>query len=261
MAKPAPSSGAWNEVQLVGTAAGTTMRLRRREDGRGRGWKPDCSAELGRVLRAGKRAGHIAGKVVCVIGAEAVYTSAEQEDDMGDAGCASGWWVWSHVRLATDAEAAPVIAAEQAAASKRAAVVESAAAKKAAWDEALATATAGLVSTTWLTAEATREIARHQDGSVSHVLCEAALDGQTVVVLHSGSYDDSRSYVYAPLEFIAERLAARAAELGVDRAKAIEWLSRYAGCCGEELYRVVAGVFLDEPAATVRERFAKAVAS
>ncbi len=105
---PKAASGTWDRVPLIGTKEGATAELRRRERGGGRGYKP--TLEVGRVFRAGRYAGPVAGKVVIVVGSEANYTSADWEDDCGQSGEESGWWVREHVRLATPDEAAPLMA-------------------------------------------------------------------------------------------------------------------------------------------------------
>lgn len=80
--------------------------------------RPDVAAEVGRVFVAGKRAGDLAGKVVVVVGAECGgRVSAEHAEDMGHYH-GGGYPLTMWVRLATEAEAAPVLAAAAAKAER-----------------------------------------------------------------------------------------------------------------------------------------------
>jgi len=93
----------------AGTHDGAVEQLQSWEDGR-----PVASKEIGRTFRVGKRGGKVAGQIVTVIGAEVGdRVSAEDAEDMGhyDGG---GYPLTTWVRLATEAEAAPILAAEQA---------------------------------------------------------------------------------------------------------------------------------------------------
>jgi hypothetical protein len=75
--------------------------------------RPNAAEDMGRVFRAGKRAGKVAGQIVVVIGAEVGrYLNQDDADDFGEG--EAGWPLATHVRLATEAEAAPVLEAETA---------------------------------------------------------------------------------------------------------------------------------------------------
>lgn len=68
-------------------------------------------------------------------------------------------------------------------------------------------------------------------------------DGTECAVEEANGYDDWRSYFWGPKDFVHSALRAYASENGITKEKAKEWLERYSGCEGEELYKVV----VDDP--------------
>lgn len=250
---PKTTKGRWDEVPLVGTKEGSVETLQQREPGGGRGYKPDITGEVGRVFRVSKRGGKLAGKIAYCVGSEAYYTSADFEEDCGQPGLGSGWWIMLYVREATAEEAQPVLDAEKLKAAAEEKKKNEEVCARQAWEAAVAKATKGLVPTSWCPFPADqRQIAEHKrGGSVRLTLHEGEIDGTRVVVVHMHSFDDSRTTVYGPEDFVKSVHWAKAEELGIDKQEALRWLSQYAGCHGQELYRQMAGFPREMPAEEV----------
>lgn len=68
---------------------------------------------------------------------------------------------------------------------------------------------------------------------------EAVIDGHRVVRHSVSSHDDHREYFYAPEELARKWAFAWAEEVGIDAEKATEFLARYSGCHGADLYKRV----------------------
>jgi hypothetical protein len=234
-----------------GSKEGSAHTFRRRVNER-KSFCPVDASDVGEVFRAGSKVGPLAGKAVIVLGIEAQWTSSDWEDDCGQTGVGSGWWVYRHVREATAEEAAPLLAREAEQKAKADAERAAKEDKAAAYAAAKECETAGLVRSTWLRATAGERIAQDDTGYHTLSLSRGDLGGTPVVVESSYAYDDHRSWVYAPAEVVAREHARIAAERGIDRDAAMEWLSKYAGCHGEELYRQVAGFSMDAPVDQVR---------
>lgn len=219
--------------------------------------KIDPAGELGRVFRAGPRAGAVSGLVVFVTGAERFYETDEFNEDAGDMQ-GGGWGRVFYVRPATDAEAAPVLAAEAEAATRKAAA-EAAEKARRAEEEAAWTAfraardLPGLVSLEghgWqLVASRGEELAYAEtatrDGHVSGWarLSRATLcDGTEVLVESTANGDDWRDNLWVPQD-TADRVyrALQVWSLGTTPEAAKEWLSKYQACYGAGYYKWVAG--------------------
>jgi hypothetical protein len=54
--------------------------------------------------------------------------------------------------------------------------------------------------------------------------------------------DDGRTYWHLPADAVRAAALAWAIEVGVTREEAAEWLTKYSGCHGAELYTIVAGI-------------------
>ena len=230
----------WYEAKLVGEKSSQTIR-KRLESG-GRGYKPPVDSYLGEVFRAGtKRGDDLAGKVVKVIGAEANYTSEEQEDDIGVPGTPSGWWLHLHVAEASEEEAKPVLGAEAEREAKIAAAKAEKEAKEKAWKEALSTATEGLVQCTVIPIRLVRGelIASGPDAYVRTNIYKATIDGADVVLEEIYAHDDYRTYLWGPPDLVKRILLDYAQENQITIESARNWLDKYKGCHGEDLYQAV----------------------
>lgn len=238
------------KVDLVGTREGAIHELQTRLNMR-KSTAPDL--RVGYVFRAGPHAGKVAGQIVTVVGSEAVWTHEDWEEDCGQPGIGSGWWVYEFVRLATDEESAPVLAAEQDTANKAAAAKAEKEAKIEKYRTELETRTSGMLCTSWLRAPANCvRLAELSDRGLSATLMTGDFDGEPAVVEYKNYFDDHRAYVWAAPAFVERKLRDKAAEIGVDERKALEWLASSAGCHGEELYRLMAGFDWELDASEVR---------
>lgn len=239
------------KVALVGTREGAVHELQTRLNMR-KSTAPDL--RVGYVFRVGPHAGPVAGQIVTVVGSEAVWTHEDWEEDCGQPGIGSGWWVYEFVRPATDDEAAPVLAAEQESANKAAAEKAQKEAKIEHYRTELETRTAGMLCTSWLRSPAhLTRVAELSDKGCSATLSVGDFDdGEPAVVEWKCYFDDHRDYVWAAPAFVERKLREKAAEIGVDERKALEWLASSAGCHGEELYRLIAGFDWELEGAEVR---------
>lgn len=233
----------------------------------------DALILVGEVFRAGKGWDSLSGQVVLVVGAETWYESEERNEDAGDMQ-GGGWGATRYVRLATEAEAAPLLAREAAAreaieAPKRAAAARDAAAS------AQVTALphvkpADLPDIGEVGADAYRLI-RDQlvRGLGERTACSPAGAVRGRRIVHGGehphlalslllaasgepiglvedmsSYDDCRTYYHvSPAAAVEARRASIADAAGrghpiTPRAAALN-LARYAGCEGAEISRQV----------------------
>ena len=234
-----PTGERWYEAKLVGEKSSQTIR--RRLEPRGRGYKPPVDSYLGEVFRAGKRCGAVAGKVVKVVGAEANYTSEEQEDDMGVPGTPSGWWLRLHVVEASEDEAKPVLGAEAEREAKIAAAKAEKEAKERAWHEAFSRATEGLIQCTVVPRGVVRGevVASCPDKSVRIRICKATLEGADVILEELEAHDDYRTYLWGPPDLVKRILLDYAQENQITIESARNWLDKYKGCHGEDLYQAV----------------------
>lgn len=237
-AKPAsrPSS---REIPLVGTKEGATATRSARQAER-----PYLPSLIGDVIAT--KDGH-----VTIVGAEAHYTTGDEEEDMGQPGLSSGWWVKVHVRPATPEEAAPVVAAEAAKLAEQGAKVRAAEAAKREWAETLERTTAGLVRVSVWTRPVgpVERIGIRQEGIATIELTryQTALGEGTVEVVgqYITSGDMDSLYTWAPREVALALLDASIAETHkgeLTREKALAWLASYSGCQGTDLYRRAAGL-------------------
>lgn len=208
------------------------------------GWqKPAIDSEVGITFRIGPKGGEHAGQVVTVVKQSRSYMSRDDAEDMAGPDDA-GWTLTLNCRLATDAEAAPVLAREaEAATALEAKRVALEAAKKAEADakverEALV---AGLTRTCHAAPVADLvRLHEWKSGMYNCTFSRGTLNGQTVYVETANGHDDWRTYLYAPLDIVTPIWDAWAQQCNITPAKAAEWLSKYSGCEGAEGYTYIA---------------------
>jgi len=111
------------------------------------------------------------------------------------------------------------------------------------WEETLATATAGLIPTTYAMIPAdSRQIAvSPKKNGLTVRLYEGTLEGERIVMVHMHVYDDDRTTYYGSPALVEKIHRDYAEKCGIDRRKAQEWLANYRGCFGQELYLQIAG--------------------
>lgn len=86
-------------------------------------------------------------------------------------------------------------------------------------------------------------IGQDHTGFYKRDMHEATLaDGRRVYVEYANGYDDWRTYVYLPQDAALAEVDASLATHPITEIQAREWLSKYEGCCGAELYRRAAGL-------------------
>jgi len=180
-----------------------------------------------------------------------------------DSGCMKhhdhgGWHVYclDHARCKANKEEAKVArqkAAEEAkvkAAEKKAADEAEAAAYKAA--RAVAD---GMVSVSCEMADPSklvrvREVARDNSGSYKLTLSEFTYNGVTIYREDANSHDDWRTYWLVPPAIAKEACLAYAAKVGITAEKARDWMSKYSGCMGAEIYQAVIDAEVQNPLAS-----------
>lgn len=84
-------------------------------------------------------------------------------------------------------------------------------------------------------------IATYEAGGWTTVYRSASLpDGRAAVTVEHHGSDDYRSYAWVPADAARVARLTYAAERGITREAAQEWLAKYDGCVGADLYRTVA---------------------
>lgn len=234
--KPRKEAESRRSIALVGTKEGATETRASRQRER-----PHLESLVGDVVPA--KDGYL-----LILGAEAQYTSADEEEDLGQPGIGANWWVRVHVRPATEAESAP---AREAAAARDAelwAKEAAAEAKARVWAETLARHTGDKERVSVLPAPTSRRmrIADFQDGSTYIELSSYAINlaGERfeVVGQHISSGDMMSEYTWAPRELALRLLDAEIARRGLTREQGLEFLAKYTGCVGTDIHRRAAGL-------------------
>lgn len=178
-----------------------------------------------------------------------------------DSGCLkhhdfSGWHVYCLDQAACKAnkEAAKVArqkAAEEAkikAAEKKAAEEAESNAYKTARDGVAS----GLVSVTCDMPDPSklvlvREVARNNTGYYKMALAEYTYGGVTIYREEANGHDDWRTYWLVPPAIAKEACLAYAAKVGITVEKARDWMSKYSGCAGAEIYQAVLDAEVQNP--------------
>lgn len=131
--------------------------------------------------------------------------------------------------------------AKKAAEEKRAREAEQAAAYKAEYERAQE----GRIS--WyhdIGAKDLTLVAEDKSGLYQRRLYRGEVQGETVYVEHADAYDDNRVTIWAPATILQPIIDEKAAK--ITKAEAREWLEKYSGCLGAELYRRALEIGLDE---------------
>ena len=166
----------------------------------------------------------------------------------GEDGCCSnprhfdagGWHVTCQDRDACEARvrerAAARKAAEQEAEAKRAAERAEAAKARAAYEAVKAAIPADYIHSMSVRLPEITSLEQIAAYDCS-VLRRGRIDDAVVYIEDWSGFDDYRTYLIAPPAVMLPLLDAIIRERGITRPKAEEWLSRYGGCVGAEVYR------------------------
>lgn len=224
----------------------------------GYGKTPDADGTVHHAKKSGKR-------ILQVAHGKPRYYSRDMLDDFDMFNDQPGYqYQWDGVEVEPTGEEAAADA--QAAAAKAEAerlkqeAADRAKAEREAADRAFAAAIEGLELTTVAPAESTDTDETLPTGD--HRAIKVLLpDGRACWRRSWSSHDDSRTYWYLPADVAAAARLAWAREHGITPEGATEWLARYDGCEGTDLYRaVVAAVEADPVAADELRRWAAAKA-
>jgi hypothetical protein len=147
-----------------------------------------------------------------------------------------GSYQWDGVEVEpNEAERAEDLKAAEAKAGKERAAAEAKAAMAARWLAAIE----GLQEITVPPASYTKTGERLEISDKSYGEQIRLPDGRIGWARHWSGYDDSRTYYSVPADVVQPILIAWASECGITPEKAAEWLAKYSGCHGTEIYRAV----------------------
>jgi len=82
-------------------------------------------------------------------------------------------------------------------------------------------------------------IASNSDRSIRLSLVECSYDGNPIYREDFSAHDDWRTFWWMPKALAKEACLAYAAKVGITVDKARDWMSKYKGCAGEEVYVAV----------------------
>lgn len=245
-----------DQARTAGVCADSegVARVTRRDSGK------DATVLVGETYRLGaKSGGPLAGQVVTVVGAACHYESAEWNEDCGDMQGA-GWRATLWIRAATAEESAPILAAE---ATRAKALADKGAAEKAVaanYETAKIAATQGLVRTDCAPAAWDRVLAQSlatgqgdARGLYAPTIDRVVDEQGRVWVREDASVNDwDRIAWFGSPDAVAESRVRWAQRSGITRAKAQDYLTRYAGCSGHEDYTALLDLLDDAHDATVQ---------
>ena len=212
----------------------------------------DSQVSRGEHCRASGTVVRVKGHRYVVLGhTRPQYLSREWLEDMDEFEKEPGlWYEFQAVEVEPTAEEAEqddaAVKAKADAEAAKLAAAEAVAVKLAAAEAVAVKLTAGLVRGTvgpcpesdvvWEKDAALR----FEDDYHSLVYTRGKLtDGRLVISESSHAYDDDRSYIWGPAEVLCAWALAYAAKAGITVEKAREYMAKYSGCYGSDLYRAV----------------------